>query len=164
MSLFKKFAATAMACTMVFGLAACGGTDTAESETGKTYVIGTDTTFAPFEFTTDAGDFVGIDIDLMNAIAEDQGFTVEFNSLGFNAAVQALEAGQVDGVIAGMSITDERKEKTYQRCPGCHRFSRIYQYVRYYVCKGKKDGRRRDGVCCADRDGGREKRPAGNYQ
>ena len=111
MSLFKKFAATAMACTMVFGLAACGGTDTAESETGKTYVIGTDTTFAPFEFTTDAGDFVGIDIDLMNAIAEDQGFTVEFNSLGFNAAVQALEAGQVDGVIAGMSITDDRKEK-----------------------------------------------------
>ena len=36
MSLFKKFAATAMALTMVFGLAACGGTDTAESETGKT--------------------------------------------------------------------------------------------------------------------------------
>ena len=30
--------------------------------------------------------------------------------------------------------------------------------------KGKKDGRRRDGVCCADRDGGREKRPAGNCQ
>ena len=111
MSLFKKFAATAMALTMVFGLAACGGTDSAEGETGKTYVIGTDTTFAPFEFTTDAGDFVGIDIDLMNAIAEDQGFNVEFNSLGFNAAVQALEAGQVDGVIAGMSITDERKEK-----------------------------------------------------
>lgn len=111
MSLFKKFAATAMALTIVFGLAACGGTDSADSASGKTYVIGTDTTFAPFEFTTDAGDFVGIDIDLMNAIAEDQGFNVEFNSLGFNAAVQALEAGQVDGVIAGMSITDERKEK-----------------------------------------------------
>lgn len=111
MSLFKKFAATAMALTMVFGLAACGGTDSADGETGKTYVIGTDTTFAPFEFTTDAGEFVGIDIDLMNAIAEDQGFNVEFNSLGFNAAVQALEAGQVDGVIAGMSITEDRQEK-----------------------------------------------------
>ena len=118
MSLFKKFAATTMALTMAFSLAACGGSadtttegeDTADTSTGKTYVIGTDTTFAPFEFTTESGEFVGIDIDLMNAIAEDQGFQVEFNSLGFNAAVQALEVGQVDGVIAGMSITDERKE------------------------------------------------------
>lgn len=31
--------------------------------------------------------------------------------MGFNAAVQALEGNQVDGVIAGMSITDERKKK-----------------------------------------------------
>ena len=45
------------------------------------------------------------------AIAEDQGFEYELQALGFNAAVQALEAGQADGVIAGMSITDERKEK-----------------------------------------------------
>ena len=52
-----------------------------------------------------------LDIDLLAAIAEDQGFEYELQSLGFNAAVQALEAGQADGVIAGMSITDERKEK-----------------------------------------------------
>lgn len=76
----------------------------------RTYVIGTDTSFAPFEYVDEDGEMVGIDIDLLDAIAEDQGFNYELNILGFNAAVQALEANQVDGVIAGMSITDERRE------------------------------------------------------
>ena len=78
---------------------------------GKTYTIATDITFAPFEFQDTNGEFVGIDIDLLNAIAEDQGFNVEIKPLGFNAAVQALESKQVDGVIAGMSITEERARK-----------------------------------------------------
>lgn len=80
------------------------------AEAKKTYVIGTDTTFAPFEFQDINGDFVGIDIDLIKAIAQDQGFEVRIQSLGFNAALQALQSGNVDGVIAGMSITDERKQ------------------------------------------------------
>ncbi|GAA3324298.1 amino acid ABC transporter substrate-binding protein/permease [Paeniglutamicibacter sulfureus] len=75
---------------------------------GKTFVIGTDTTFAPFEFRAD-GELTGIDMDLIRAIAEKEGFEVEIRSLGFNAALQALSSDQVDGVIAGMSITDERK-------------------------------------------------------
>ncbi len=77
---------------------------------GQTYTIATDTTFAPFEFRDSAGELTGIDIDLMEAIAADQGFEVEWRSLGFNAALQALSADQADGVIAGMSITDERQE------------------------------------------------------
>ncbi|WP_239256168.1 amino acid ABC transporter substrate-binding protein/permease [Listeria ilorinensis] len=75
------------------------------------YTIATDETFAPFEFKDSNGDLVGIDMDILAAIAKDQGFTYEVKPMGFNAAVQALEAGQVDGVIAGMSITDERKQK-----------------------------------------------------
>ena len=54
-------------------------------------MIGTDITFAPFEFQDVNGDFVGIDMDLLEAIAEDQGFNYEIKPLGFNAAVQALE-------------------------------------------------------------------------
>lgn len=77
---------------------------------GELYIIGTDTTFAPFEFRDPTGELVGIDIDLMKAIAEDQGFRVEFRSMGFNAALQALSANQVDGVIAGAGITEERQE------------------------------------------------------
>jgi len=83
---------------------------TAAEGSGETFVIGTDTTFAPFEFTDENGDLVGIDMDLLRAIAEDQGFEVEIRQLGFDAAVQALQSNQVDAVMAGMSITDERKK------------------------------------------------------
>ncbi|EUJ39272.1 Amino acid ABC transporter, amino acid-binding/permease protein [Brochothrix campestris FSL F6-1037] len=77
----------------------------------KTYTIATDTTFAPFEFVNKKGEFVGIDMDLVKAIAKDQNFMYEIKSVGFNSAVQALESNQVDAVIAGMSITPERKAK-----------------------------------------------------
>ncbi|MCL1804154.1 MAG: transporter substrate-binding domain-containing protein [Eubacteriaceae bacterium] len=78
---------------------------------GKEYLVGTDTTFAPFEFEDDDGTHTGIDIVLLDAIAEEMGFIVNWDVLGFTAAVAALEASQVDAVMAGMSITDERKLK-----------------------------------------------------
>lgn len=84
--------------------------NTASSASGKKYVIATDTVFAPFEFTDESGAFVGIDVDLLDAIAKDQGFEYELQSLGFDAALVAVQSGQADCVIAGMSITDERKE------------------------------------------------------
>ncbi len=97
---------------IVLALSGCGTSgNNDEGSDAKKYVIGTDTTFAPFEFEDESGTFVGVDMDLLKAIAEDQGFEYEIQVLGFNAAVQALEAGQVDGVIAGMSINDERKLK-----------------------------------------------------
>lgn len=93
--------------------AAAGDTQEATSDSAgaKKYVIATDTTFAPFEFTNESNQFVGIDVDIIDAIAKDQGFDYELNSLGFDAALLAVESGQADGVIAGMSITDERKAK-----------------------------------------------------
>ncbi len=83
---------------------------TPSSLSGKTFVIGTDTTFAPFEFRDTGGELTGIDMDIIREIAKNQGFAVEIKSLGFNAALQALSSNQVDGVIAGMSITDPRKQ------------------------------------------------------
>jgi polar amino acid transport system substrate-binding protein len=78
---------------------------------GAGYQIATDTTFAPFEFQNAEKKYVGIDIDLLAAIAKDQAFEYTLKPLGFNAAVAALEVGQADGVIAGMSITAERQKK-----------------------------------------------------
>ncbi|GAT74402.1 amino acid ABC transporter substrate-binding protein/permease [Microbacterium hydrocarbonoxydans] len=102
--------AAALAAFVAAG-ALLGGASVASAE-GETYIIGTDTTFAPFEFTNSDGELVGIDMDLLRAIAEDQGFEVEIRQLGFDAAVQALQANQVDAVMAGMSITEER-QKTF---------------------------------------------------
>ena len=75
----------------------------------KSYIIATDTVFKPFEYTDESGNFVGIDVDILAAIAEDQGFTYELQSLGWDSAIAACQAGQADGMIAGASITDERK-------------------------------------------------------
>jgi len=82
--------------------------ETADTE-GKTWIIAMDTVFRPFEFTNENGEFVGIDVDIINAVAADQGFNIEIQSLGWDAAVAAVQAGQADGLIAGASITDERK-------------------------------------------------------
>ena len=76
----------------------------------KTWIIAMDTVFRPFEFTDENGEFVGIDVDVMKAVAEDQGFSYEIQSLGWDAAVAAVQAGQADGLIAGASITDDRKD------------------------------------------------------
>ncbi len=75
-----------------------------------TYKIVADSSFAPFEFQDDSGNYVGIDMELIKAIAEQQGFTISIENPGFDAALNNVQAGQADAVIAGMSITDERKE------------------------------------------------------
>lgn len=90
-----------------------------EAETeGKTWVIATDTVFKPFEYTNEDGDFVGIDVDIVAAIAEDQGFSYEMKSLGWDSSIAACQSGQADGMIAGASITDERKESGWKFSDG----------------------------------------------
>ncbi|MBQ1491949.1 MAG: transporter substrate-binding domain-containing protein [Blautia sp.] len=76
----------------------------------KHYTIATDTVFKPFEYTNEKGEFVGIDVDILAAIAEDQGFTYDLNSLGWDSSIAACQSRQADGMIAGASITDARKE------------------------------------------------------
>ena len=74
----------------------------------KIWVIATDTAFRPFEYTDENGEFVGIDVDIIEAIAEDQGFEYEFQSLGWDTAVTAVQSGQADAVMAGATISQER--------------------------------------------------------
>lgn len=76
----------------------------------QNYIIVSDSSFAPFEFQNDNGNYIGIDMELMKAIAKQQGFTLTIQNPGFDAALNAVQAGQADAVIAGMSITDARKE------------------------------------------------------
>ena len=84
----------------VCAFAGCG--ETAE----KDYVIATDKGFSPFEFQDAEGNIVGIDMDILAAIAEDQGFTYDLQYIGWDAAIAACQAGQADGMIAGASITE----------------------------------------------------------
>lgn len=104
----------ALAIVAVF--AGCSGkanndanTDTGNDTAAAKYIIATDTVFKPFEYTDAQGNFVGIDVEILAAIAEDQGFEYELKSLGWDAAIAACQAGQANGMIAGASITEERK-------------------------------------------------------
>lgn len=100
-------AGTLLAAAFAVGISGCQKKEVRENH----FVVSTDTVFAPFVFQNAQGDFVGIDIGILSAVAEDQGFTFELMSVGFHAALAAVEAGQADGVIAGMSITEERRAR-----------------------------------------------------
>ena len=117
----RTFGAALSGMLLTASLVACGGsqeaTDTATTDAASTeatestvYTIATDTAFAPFEYTDESGTLVGVDMDILAAVAADQGFEYTVDSVGFDAALQSVQSGQSDGVIAGMSITDERKE------------------------------------------------------
>lgn len=75
----------------------------------KTYKISSDSSFAPFVFQNDQSKYTGIDMELIKAIAKDQGFTLEISNPGFDAAVSDVQNGNADGMIAGMTVTDARK-------------------------------------------------------
>ena len=103
----KKIIALMLAVLMIAAVfTGCNGTEETE---GKKWIIATDTVFKPFEYTDKSGNFVGIDVDILAAVAEDQGFDYELKSLGWDAAIAACQAKQANAMIAGASITDERK-------------------------------------------------------
>ena len=104
----KRFLTILLAAVMCLSFAACGNTE-AEKADGKHFAIATDKGFSPFEFQDAEGNIVGIDMDILAAIAEDQGFTYDLQYIGWDAAIAACQAGQADGMIAGASITEERK-------------------------------------------------------
>ena len=99
----------------------------------KVWVVATDTAFKPFEYTDDNGDFVGIDMDILAAVAKDQGFQYEVQVLGWDASIAACQAGQADGMIAGASITDGRKESGWIFSDG------YYDATQTFVVKGDSD-------------------------
>ncbi|MCR4266348.1 glutamine ABC transporter substrate-binding protein GlnH [Nitratireductor sp. ZSWI3] len=72
-------------------------------------VVATDTAFVPFEFK-EGDKYVGFDIDLWDAIAQDLGLAYTLQPMDFNGIIPALQTGQVDVALAGITIKDERKK------------------------------------------------------
>jgi polar amino acid transport system substrate-binding protein len=81
------------------------------SEEMSTYIVGTEAQFPPFEIVDSQGNVVGFDVDLMNAIAEDQGFKVEYMDQDFAGLIPALQTGNIDIIASGMTITEEREKE-----------------------------------------------------
>ena len=128
----KKFLSVLMAATMLVGVMAltgCGG-DTTEPTTDeannqsepasttatdlKTVTEGvltmsTNAAFPPYESTDDSGNVVGIDADIAAAIAEKLGLKLQIDDMDFDGALAAAQSGKSDIVMAGVTVTDERK-------------------------------------------------------
>ena len=101
----KKFFALALAFALV--LALCAG---AVAEGKDTWVLAINATFPPFEsIKDDTTDYIGIDIDIANYIAEQLGVTMEIQDMQFSALVPTMQSGCADIIISGISPTAERK-------------------------------------------------------
>ena len=77
-------------------------------ETGK-LTMATNATFPPYEMTTDSGEIEGIDVDTAKAIAEKLGLELQVDDMEFDAALLSVQQGKADIVMAGVTVTDERK-------------------------------------------------------
>ena len=86
--------------------AAAGELSTVEA--GK-LTMATNAAFPPYEMTTDAGDFEGIDIETAQAIADKLGLELQIDDMDFDAALLSVQQGKADIVMAGVTVTDERK-------------------------------------------------------
>jgi glutamine transport system substrate-binding protein len=82
------------------------------TEEAQVYTVATDSNFVPFEFQNpDTGEMEGFDIELIQAIADEAGAEIEFETLEFSGLIAGMESGRFEIGIAGITITDERKEK-----------------------------------------------------
>ena len=77
-------------------------------EAGK-LTMATNAAFPPYEMTTDAGEFEGIDVDTAKAIAEKLGLELQIDDMDFDAALLSVQQGKADIAMAGITVTDERK-------------------------------------------------------
>ena len=71
--------------------------------------MSTNAAFPPYEMTTDAGDFEGIDIEVAGAIAKKLGLELQVDDMDFDAALLSVQQGKADIAMAGVTVTDERK-------------------------------------------------------
>ena len=77
-------------------------------EAGK-LTLATNATVPPYEMTTDSGEIEGIDVDTAKAIAEKLGLELQIDDMDFDAALLSVQQGKADIVMAGVTVTDERK-------------------------------------------------------
>ena len=110
----RSFLAAAGLTAAALALTACGGSasstaSSTASSAASSEAASTSAAFPPYEMTTDAGEFEGIDIDTAKAIAEKLGLELQIDDMDFDAALLAVQQGKADMVMAGVTVTDERQ-------------------------------------------------------
>lgn len=123
----KKLFAMLLALVCALSLAACGSepapAETPDAQEGDTPAdaavttveeeklhMATNAAFPPYEMTTDAGGFEGIDVDVAAAIAEKLGLELVVDDMDFNSVITAVQQGSSDIAMAGLTVNEERKQ------------------------------------------------------
>ena len=88
---------------------AAGDNETNASEEKRTLKVVTNAAYAPMEYL-DKGDVVGFDIDFANAVAEEAGYTIEIEHIGWDPIFVEIESERADLAIAAITINEERKQ------------------------------------------------------
>lgn len=103
---FERFVSGVVLPLLGLLMVACGG-----GRPDGVLLVGTEATYPPFEMTNDEGEIVGFDIDLLKAVAADQGLVLEFQDMDFDSLVPALQGGTIDIAVSAMSITPLRQKQ-----------------------------------------------------
>lgn len=105
--MMKKLLSAVLVAAMSLGLVACGSS----AKSSNKIVFGTNPEFPPFEFVAAngvLGEYDGIDMAIAAEIGTQTGMEVEMQSMEFDSLLVALQNGQIDATIAGMTVTEER--------------------------------------------------------
>lgn len=103
---FKKIFCLMLAVLMLASFAACSGKDDAGSGK-KTLVMATNAYFPPYEYY-EGQDIVGIDVEIMAAIANKMGCDFKVEDMEFDSIINAVDSGKADVGLAGMTVTEDR--------------------------------------------------------
>lgn len=109
----KKIVSLIMVLTMcTVLLCACGGKDSDNSSSAdekKVLSMATNAEFPPYEYM-EGEDVVGIDVEITKAIADKLGMELKIDNINFDSIIPAITSGKDDIGVAGITVTDERKE------------------------------------------------------
>lgn len=109
--MIRKIFVIAALLLMIAGSAwAAGQKEGAEGEMKQKLIVGTSAGFRPFEYR-EMGKVTGFDIDMMYEIGQMLGMEVVIQDMDFDALIEAVSTGTIDVIAAGMTITEERKER-----------------------------------------------------
>lgn len=72
-------------------------------------VMGTSAGFPPFEYLNDKNEVIGVDVDIMAAVAKKLDKELVVENMDFDGLIPALNGGKIDAIAAGMTVTEERK-------------------------------------------------------
>ena len=106
----KKYLALLLAAIMALSLAACASTSKTEETASAKLTMATEATFPPYEYY-DGDAIVGIDVEVAQAIADKLGMELEVTDIAFDSIIPGVQTGKYDMGMAGMTVTDERKEQ-----------------------------------------------------